>query len=467
MANEEQLSILRQGVEVWNKWRTEKMLADIGPLDPLDPFLAGSGVDSGENDIVVSSTEISATQSETNTNKNETAKKDAYGQTIIDLSDTDLSKRNLAGANLSRANLKNTNLSHANLRNADFNLTDLSNSKLVEARLQEANFSLAKLYEAELVNADISGGNFFMSELANANLSYANLKKADFSQAVLSQAKLIDTNLDEAVLKAANLTEAVLMKTSLVSADLRKAILIGANFYDANLSGANLSNSDLSLATLVRTNLENTNLEGCHVYGCSAWDIKGEPKSQKNLVISPHESPPVTLDDLEMAQFINLLLNNEKLRNVIDTVTSKSVLILGRFTKERKKILDAIRDELRNRNYTPIIFDFKKPTSRDLTETITLLAQMSRFIIADLTDPRSIPQELSQIIPYLPSVPVVPIILSSRTEYGLYEHWRRYPDWVLPIYKYDTVDDLLQKLTMNIILPAEDAVERQKPKRSN
>ena len=45
------------------------------------------------------------------------------------------------------------------------------------------------------------------------------------------------------------------------------------------------------------------------------------------------------MDDLEIAQFIYLLLNNQKIRHVIDTITSKIVLILGRFTPERKAVL--------------------------------------------------------------------------------------------------------------------------------
>lgn len=54
----------------------------------------------------------------------------------------------------------------------------------------------------------------------------------------------------------------------------------------------------------------------------------------------------ITVDNLEVAQFIYLLLNNEKIRQVIDTITSKVVLILGRFTDERKSVIDAIREEL-------------------------------------------------------------------------------------------------------------------------
>ena len=65
---------------------------------------------------------------------------------------------------------------------------------------------------------------------------------------------------------------------------------------------------------------------------------------------------------------------------MIDTITSKAVLILGRFTDERKAVLDALREELRKRNYLPILFDFDAPARRNLTETITLLARMARFI---------------------------------------------------------------------------------------
>jgi len=40
-----------------------------------------------------------------------------------------------------------------------------------------------------------------------------------------------------------------------------------------------------------------------------------------------HE-PRITIDNIEVAQFIYLLLHNEKIRDVIDTITSKAVLIL-------------------------------------------------------------------------------------------------------------------------------------------
>jgi len=117
---------------------------------------------------------------------------------------------------------------------------------------------------------------------------------------------------------------------------------------------------------------------------------------------------PITQSATE-PQFIYLLLNNEEIREVIDTIASKVVLILGRFTPERKTVLDALRDELRERNYSPVVFDFEKPVSRDLTETVSTLAHLARFIIVDLTDPSSAQHEVATIVPQT-VVPVQPLL---------------------------------------------------------
>lgn len=61
-----------------------------------------------------------------------------------------------------------------------------------------------------------------------------------------------------------------------------------------------------------------------------------EDAIQSDLLITNKDEPIITVDSLDVAQFIYLLLNNYKIRDVINTVTSKTVLILGRFTPERK-----------------------------------------------------------------------------------------------------------------------------------
>jgi hypothetical protein len=127
-----------------------------------------------------------------------------------------------------------------------------------------------------------------------------------------------------------------------------------------NLRRARLSGANLSLAVLVRTCLTNTTLKGCRIYGISVWDCNLDGAEQLNVNITPEEQPTITVDNLKVAQFIYLLLNNAEIRRVIDTITSKVVLILGRFSPERKAVLDALRKDLRKHDYLPVLFDFRE-----------------------------------------------------------------------------------------------------------
>lgn len=350
----------------------------------------------------------------------------------------DLSKADLREAFLYDANLFSAAPPAAGLDRAKPK-ANLSDTNLSEANLSEADLSGADLSGADVSRADLTGAKFSDATLSLANLSWANLLGTDLNRADLS-----DANLEEANLGAAHLSYAKLTGASLAWADLS----------DANLSGADLTGASLMGATLVGTNLEEANLTDCHLYGISAWDVRLERAIQKNLVITPQGESPIQVDNLEVAQFIYLLLNNQKIRSVIDTITSKVVLILGRFTPERKVVLDAIRDELRKRDYLPVLFDFEKPASRNLTETVSTLAHMARFVIADITDAKSIPQELMVIVPNMPSVPVQPLLLASQQEYGMFEHFRRFP-WVLEEALYDDQQTLLAELSGKVIAPAE------------
>src|SRR6266516_4450759 len=325
----------------------------------------------------------------------------------------DLSRANLSRANLSEANLFRANLDGADLSEADLNWTILS--------------------KANLSGVDLRGKDLWVTNLPGANLSRANLSGIDLSEKDLSG-------------------------TILTGANLSGANLSNQDLSNKDLSGADLSGANLSKTTLVGTNLANTKLKDCTIYGIAVWDVQLNGAEQINLTITPVDQPTISVDNLKIAQFIYLLLNNAEIREVIVNITSKVVLILGRFSPVRKGVLDTLRDELRKRNYTPVLFDFEKPASRDLTETVSTLAHMARFVIADITDAKSIPQELMLIVPNLPSVPVQPLILNSQHEYSMFEHFTRFP-WVLPVYQYRDQASLLQSLKENIIEPAEKKVK--------
>src|SRR2546426_614142 len=178
-----------------------------------------------------------------------------------------------------------------------------------------------------------------------------------------------------------DLSKAYLKGANLYGAELGAVNLSGARLMEADLSGAYLEEADLSEARLVRTNFAGATLSNCRVYGIAAWNVELKGATQNNLIITPDDEPIITVDNLKIAQFIYLLLNNAEIRDVIDTIARKAVLILGRFTPERKVVLDALRETLRTHGYVPIVFDFDKPRSQDLTETVTTLAHLSRFII--------------------------------------------------------------------------------------
>jgi hypothetical protein len=215
-------------------------------------------------------------------------------------------------------------------------------------------------------------------------------------------------------------------------------------------------------ALLLETDLTDAVLIGCRVYGISAWNVKlNEGTKQQDLVITPTAEPEVTTDDLEVAQFIHLLLRNEKLQRVIDTITSKIVLILGRFSPERKTVLDALRDELRKRNYVPVVFDFEKPRSGTTINTITLLARMARFVIADISDAKSVLMELQAIVPDSPKLPVQPIIVSAQEEPGMFDSFEAYP-WFLKVHRYDDQAQLLAHLDDRVIGPVEAEVAKRR-----
>ena len=165
-------------------------------------------------------------------------------------------------------------------------------------------------------------------DLRKVDLRGADLRKVDLSEAHLREANFSQANLNQANLSEARLYKADLSKAILTHVNLSRANLTNANLREADLSGANLDR-----AILVKTNLTEATLTGCYIYGISAWNVQLDGAEQKNLVITPEEEPTITVDNLEVAQFIYLLLNNPKIRDVINTIGQRGVLIIGRFQR--------------------------------------------------------------------------------------------------------------------------------------
>ncbi|MFN7381867.1 MAG: pentapeptide repeat-containing protein [Dolichospermum sp.] len=141
MANPEHLAILKQGVEVWNKWRDENQY--------VRPNLSG----------------------------------------------TDLSKADLSGANLGGAFLLQANLNGANLGGAFLVEAFLLDAKLSGAFLFDANLFDANLFDADLRWADLSGANLAMSQVIGTNFYNATLTGACIKDWYINS----ETNLEKVI----------------------------------------------------------------------------------------------------------------------------------------------------------------------------------------------------------------------------------------------------------------------------
>jgi hypothetical protein len=137
MPNEEHLKILKQGPEVWNRWRakSEAVMPDLNGAD-----LSGANL---------------------------------YN---ADFRDTDLSHAKLIRVNLNRANF-----SRASLINTGFGRSHFDGANFSHAKLIGAKFAHVEFFRTDLTQADLTG-----ALLANTNLSYSNLSGANFSEATLT-----------------------------------------------------------------------------------------------------------------------------------------------------------------------------------------------------------------------------------------------------------------------------------------
>lgn len=247
-----------------------------------------------------------------------------------------------------------------------------------------------------------------------------------------------------------NFTEAKLTRSLLRLCDFSHANFTSSTFYQAKVAYCNFSK-----ALLVSTDFRGAILHLCRVFGVSAWDININTNTkQYNLIVTRENQPIITVDDIEVAQLIYLFIHNANIRRIFDVLTSKAVLILGRFTDERKEVLEAVAESLRQLDYVPIIFDFDPSENRDLTETIELLARLCRFIIADITDSKSIIQELSLIVRATPSIPIQPIMKRGEIPWSMYKHLTRYP-WVLDTIEYESLASLVSNFDKTIVQQVE------------
>ncbi len=459
MANPKYYDILMQGPKVWNEWRSTH--------PRIKPDLSTISLRGGNfNSINFSNTYLE------NSDLRDAKFIGANFQNAylynVDAREAHFDKANLSNAILQRglfqkAGFRNTNLERAGLFEASFELADmthaslrgadLKDAKLDQAILKGVNFNGANLDGTYLTQCDLSTCTFKRASLVNIKLANSDLTGVDLSGRTLAGASFWRANLTRANLSDTDCQMVEFAEARLANANLSLSNFDTVEFRDADLTNADLHGSILANASLLRANVEGANFRNCYVYGISAWDLAGTPGSQKDLIVTPPSEPAITVDDLEVAQFIYMVYNNKKIRNFMNAFTEKNVLILGRFTPpERKAVLDGLREKLRAFNLIPIVFDFDAPQDKDYTETVQSLAGMSMFVIVDVTNPKSTPLEMEATVKQF-KIPYLPIIDTSVDErpFAMMIDLQKSFHWVLPTFGYRSKDELFTHLKEAII----------------
>ncbi|MGQ0801356.1 MAG: pentapeptide repeat-containing protein [Pseudomarimonas sp.] len=323
------------------------------------------------------------------------------------------------------------------IRFSTFTRCSMRHSSFATSRVEHCRFRGCDLSHARFDQASIISSSTFDDEGEMSGV----LRDARFDGTKLAQVDFGPIFAERADFNRANLNEVTFRGTKLAR----------ARFIGSRLTRVNFLGTSLKEAVFVRNSLTNCKLDEVLVTGVAAWNNKYDEASsdQQRCIIDDHL--PLRIRNIETAQLIDQVCDG-KFANAVNEMTGCAVLLLGRFDKAGRERLDVLRRGLEEQGYLPLIFEFVPPTDRTVTETVVLLAHMVKFIVADLSDPRSVGHELRSIIPTL-GVPVVPVISANQDAYSMFGDYWRY-DWVLDIVRYGSTQELADILLSRIISPA-------------
>ena len=244
--------------------------------------------------------------------------------------------------------------------------------------------------------AQVKGRNIL--DFAGINLSDADVLHATAEGLDLHGAVIEDTVFDEGDFSRASFAGATFRRTRFTKTILTGASFDGASFVDCNLDRVNLVGASFQVKEITET----------VVYGIAAWDLKTDPNMRQSKLVVERTygfysemiaagTVPLTVDDIELAQFVYYLTNHRKMRDTLNVLNERGVLLLGRFKGGGLERLHALREWFAGRQYMAMIFDFARPDNLDLVETVVTMAGLSRFVVADLSGPR-VPEEVRAIV---------------------------------------------------------------------
>lgn len=288
-------------------------------------------------------------------------------------------------------------------------------------------------------------------DFSNLRLSGTSIIRAFAEGLNIQNAVFENVYFDDGDFSRANFSHCVFINTK-----FNKTIFTGASFNEATFINCNLNRVNLSGA-----NFQVKEIRDTVIYGISSWDlIVSEESIQTNLVIEKtydlyseiisQGRIPLTVDNIELAQFIYYLNDHKKMRDTINILNKRGVLLLGKFKDGGLDRLYKLKEWFIKQNYSPMIFDFDRPYSLDYTETIITLSGLSKIVVADLSG-ESVPQELHAILSNF-SKPV--IVYHDKAPYSMLKDLKRKNRYFHEI-KFDGSEDNLFELLQVKIKDAE------------
>jgi hypothetical protein len=182
MAEQSHLDILKQGVEVWNRWRQKQsVIPDLREADLADAELDGINLRNARLEWANLSKAHLARATLDQANLYKTFLAGAY-----------LLEASIVGSVFTETNLVGANLSDSLLIRSIFKRAKLAGANLSGTNLGDAKFDRADLTNTDLTKTDLLGTIFLMARLSGTDFRLADMAWATFASLDLSQAKGLD-----------------------------------------------------------------------------------------------------------------------------------------------------------------------------------------------------------------------------------------------------------------------------------
>lgn len=296
MPNYKRLEILKQGVEVWNRWKREN------PPNPYDMTVEGfNGVDFRGEDFRGAdfSSELFAR---------------------ADFDGANLKGVSFRGANLTKANLRVARLAEADMSGADLTLVNLSGATMLKADLSRAslwsaNFSDALLFDSNFTEARAHQTIFSNNDLRTVK-GLSSVRHAGPSYVDISTIYLSEGNIPETFLRGCGLPENFITY-------LRSLVSHPIEFYSCFIS---YSSKNQLFADRLYADLQNK--------GVRCWLASEDLKIGEKLRVGIDES-------IRFHDKLLLVLSRHSVAS--DWVEQEVETALDRERKERRTVLFPIR----------------------------------------------------------------------------------------------------------------------------